>query len=153
METLDNNMESGEGLVINGDIRAYLMETAKWGRFLAIVGFVGMVLMIIFMIFGIQFFNSLVPQPEGQAAMQSAMSGMYIGIGILSLIYVIPLLFLYRGSVGFIRALNNNTQEDLTTGFQNYKSLFKFMGIFTIIILSIYGIVIIGSLLMGGLMS
>lgn len=42
METLDNNMESGEGLVINGDIRAYLMETAKWGRFLAIVGFVGM---------------------------------------------------------------------------------------------------------------
>ena len=27
METLDNNMESGEGLVINGDIRAYLMET------------------------------------------------------------------------------------------------------------------------------
>lgn len=153
METLDNNMESGEGLVINGDIRAYLMETAKWGRFLAIVGFVGMVLMIIFMIFGLQFFNSLVPQPEGQAAMQSAMSGMYIGIGIISLIYVIPLLFLYRGSVGFIRALNNNTQEDLTTGFQNYKSLFKFMGIFTIIILSIYGIVIIGSLLMGGLMS
>ncbi len=153
METLDNNMESGEGLVINGDIRAYLMETAKWGRFLAIVGFVGMILMIIFMIFGLQFFNSLVPQPEGQAAMQSAMSGMYIGIGILSLIYVIPLLFLYRGSVGFIRALNNNTQEDLTTGFQNYKSLFKFMGIFTIIILSIYGIVIIGSLLMGGLMS
>lgn len=153
METLDNNMESGEGLVINGDIRAYLMETAKWGRFLAIVGFVGMVLMIIFMIFGLQFFNSLVPQPEGQAAMQSAMSGMYIGIGILSLIYVIPLLFLYRGSVGFIRALNNNTQEDLTTGFQNYKALFKFMGIFTIIILSIYGIVIIGSLLMGGLMS
>ena len=112
-----------------------------------------MILMIIFMIFGLQFFNSLVPQPEGQAAMQSAMSGMYIGIGILSLIYVIPLLFLYRGSVGFIRALNNNTQEDLTTGFQNYKSLFKFMGIFTIIILSIYGIVIIGSLLMGGLMS
>lgn len=153
METLDNNMESGEGLVINGDIRAYLMETAKWGRFLAIVGFVGMVLMIIFMIFGLQFFNSLVPQPEGQAAMQSAMSGMYIGIGILSLIYVIPLLFLYRGSVGFIRALNNNTQDDLTTGFQNYKSLFKFMGIFTIIILAIYGIVIIGTLLMGGLMS
>ncbi|MBK7441290.1 MAG: hypothetical protein IPL12_15980 [Bacteroidetes bacterium] len=153
METLDNNMESGEGLVINGDIRAYLMETAKWGRFLAIVGFVGMVLMIIFMIFGLQFFNSLVPQPEGQAAMQGAMSGMYIGIGILSLIYVIPLLFLYRGSVGFIRALNNNTQDDLTTGFQNYKSLFKFMGIFTIIILAIYGIVIIGTLLMGGLMS
>ncbi|MFZ1636024.1 MAG: hypothetical protein WAT43_19220 [Chitinophagales bacterium] len=153
METLDNNMESGEGLVINGDIRAYLMETAKWGRFLAIVGFVGMVLMIIFMIFGLQFFNSLVPQPEGQAAMQSAMSGMYIGIGIISLIYVIPLLFLYRGSVGFIRALNNNTQDDLTTGFQNYKSLFKFMGIFTIIILAIYGIVIIGTLLMGGLMS
>ena len=153
METLDNNMESGESLVINGDIRAYLMETAKWGRFLAIVGFVSLILMIVFLIFGVQFFNSMVPQPEAQAAMQGAMSGMYVFIGIISLIYVIPLLFLYRGSVAFIRSLNSNTQEDLTTGFQNYKSLFKFMGIFTIIILSIYGIVIIGSLLVGGLMS
>ena len=156
METLDNNLSNGENLIINGQIKSHLLETAKWGRMLAIIGFVGLGLMVIFLIFGVSMFNSILAQQTmstGGSAIGSAMTGAYIFFALFMLIYLFPLLYLYKGSVAYIRALNSDNQEELEAGFENYKSLFKFIGIFTIIVFGLYLLIFLGSILLGGLLT
>ena len=46
-----NHNSAGSYLVVSPEIRAYLAVTAKWGFFLAIVGFVSIALMIVMAIF------------------------------------------------------------------------------------------------------
>jgi hypothetical protein len=41
------------------------------------------------------------------------------------------------------QGLQTNDQQTVTSGFGNLKSLFKFMGIFTIVILSMYAVALI----------
>jgi hypothetical protein len=41
------------------------------------------------------------------------------------------------------KGLKSNDITTITAGFQNLKSLFKFMAIVTIVILSIYGLILI----------
>ncbi|MBL4586025.1 MAG: hypothetical protein JKX84_03060, partial [Flavobacteriales bacterium] len=46
-------------------------------------------------------------------------------------------------------ALTIANQDDLTDGFENLKSLFKFMGIFMVIILGIYVLFFVGAIVGG----
>jgi hypothetical protein len=47
MESLDSNMIRESASFINAEIKNYLAETAKWGKFLAIVGYFGIGLILI----------------------------------------------------------------------------------------------------------
>jgi hypothetical protein len=62
---------------------------------------------------------------------------------VLAVIYFFPCLFLYRFSTKMKTALNGNEQTDLTLSFQNLKSLFRYIGVITVIILAIYLIAIL----------
>ncbi|MBK9455492.1 MAG: hypothetical protein IPO24_07830 [Bacteroidetes bacterium] len=81
METLDNNLSNGENLIINGQIKSHLLETAKWGRILAILGFVGLGLMIILLIFGVSMFNTILSQ-------QPMQTGASLGGGSMTISFV-----------------------------------------------------------------
>lgn len=156
METLDNNLSNGENLIINGQIKSHLLETAKWGRMLAIIGFVGLGIVVIFLIFGVRGLSSVIAQQAPQSevnAFNGVIQGATVFFVLFMLIYLIPLLYLYKGSVAYIRALKNDNQEELEAGFENYKSLFKFIGIFTIIVFGLYLLIFLGSILLGGLLS
>ena len=156
METLDNNLSNGENLIINGQIKSHLLETAKWGRMLAILGFVGLGLMIILLIFGVSMFNTILsqqPMQSGPSLGGGSMTISFVFFALFMLIYIFPLLYLYKGSVAYIKALNSDNQQELEAGFENYKSLFKFIGIFTIIVFGLYLIIFLGSILLGGLLS
>ena len=156
METLDNNLSNGENLIINGQIKSHLLETAKWGRMLAILGFVGLGLMIILLIFGVSMFNTILsqqPMQTGASLGGGSMTISFVFFALFMLIYIFPLLYLYKGSVAYIKALNSDNQEELEAGFENYKSLFKFIGIFTIIVFGLYLIIFLGSILLGGLLT
>lgn len=141
-EFLDKNI-GNNGLVITDEIRSYLKEVAKWGKFLSIVGLVSIVLMIILALFMGLFMGSAMDAMGGGAnAGVGFMSGtflaaIYIIIGIL---YVMPVLYLYRFSTKLKVALANDNQEVLNNSFMNLKSLFKFMGILTVIVIILYAL-------------
>ena len=62
MENLENTQPDENQVTINNEIKAYLLETSKWGKFLAIVGFVGMGLLLllgIVFIIGFSIFSSV----------------------------------------------------------------------------------------------
>ena len=149
MDTIDSNLDNGSELQISPEIRAYLLDMAKWGKFLSIIGFIGIGLMLLMIIIGITSTSSMFT--AFGAASAGAFTGMWLVFLIFIVIYFIPTLYLYRGSLALRRALDNQSQEDLSVGFSNYKSLFKFVGILTVIFLAFYAIVIIITLVAGSL--
>lgn len=133
METLDNNVTSAE-LGLNSKINNFLLETAKWAKFLAIVGFVFLGLLVLGALFMI-----------GAGASVSRLPGLAGGpilVGVtyllMALLYYFPTRYLYNFAVKMKMAIQNSQQNNLEDAFENLKSLFKFSGIFTIVILSIY---------------
>jgi uncharacterized protein DUF5362 len=130
------------GLTIDTDSKSHLAESARWAKFLAIVGFVVCGLVVLIGIFAgsiIASFTNL-NRDFGDSAADTSGLGvvlaiMYIGFAVL---YFFPCLFLFRHANYMKNALATNNQETLNKSFQNLKVMFRYVGILTIIVLSIY---------------
>lgn len=133
-------------LEIGEDIKGYLKEITKWTNFLSIIGFVGLGLMVVVGFF--ISFSSNLSNFGGDAAYNLGYS---MGIGLfyvlIAMIYFFPILYLYKFAKKMKNALKLNNNEDFKMAFTNLKSHYKFMGIFAIVIISIYVLIIIGSML------
>lgn len=139
MESLDSNLPREGNFFGTQEIREYLSEAARWGKFLAIMGFIGiglMVLAALFMMIGTSQLDSI----PGMNFPMGAFGLIYVVIGAL---YFFPTYYLFQFSVKTREGLESQDSQELTHGFENLKSLFKFMGIFTIIILSLYALIIL----------
>ena len=120
---------------------SYLGETARWAKFLSIVGFVMCGIMIVAAVFAGTIMatfsrfgnNDALGSTMGYSGV--LISGIYI---VLALLCFFPYLFLFNFSVKMQSALRNNDQTNLNISFSNLKSCFKFVGILTIIVLSFY---------------
>lgn len=130
MDTLDQHIElDSDKLRINNSIKENLITAAKWARFLAIMGFIFVGFMGIASLFIlITALSSGVPY----------FIGMGLGYLILTVIFIFPGLYLIRFAGSTEKGLNSNKQGEFDYGVQNLKSLFKFMGIYTIVLVSIY---------------
>ena len=114
----------------------FLAETAKWAKFLAIVGFVFSGLIVIMAFFIGNLLSSLAPL--GGVYMSSfGVLGTVIYLIVAALIFF-PNLFLFNFSRKMQAALRNTDQTSLNASLGSLKSKYKFMGILTIVILSIY---------------
>jgi hypothetical protein len=139
--SIDQSVTTGP-TVINEEIKSYLLETAKWGKFMAIVGYVGMGLMVLLAIVTMVGLSSI-----------SSIAGTGFPLGMMGFVYIVfavlyyfPVTFLYRFSVQMKEGINSGEESSVISGFQNLKSLFKFMGIMLIVILSIYALVLLISI-------
>lgn len=144
-------------LTIDPVIKSHLSETARWGKFLAILGFIVCGLIVLVGLFFGTIFGSLVSRSEvsyegniSSGSLGAMAAVIYI---VIAVIYFFPCLFLYRFSTKMKTALNGNEQTDLTLSFQNLKSLFRYVGVITVILLAIYLIVIVFALLAGTFIS
>ena len=145
-------------LTIDPVIKSHLNETARWGKFLAILGFIICGLIIIIGLFFGTIFSSLVnrsPDLSYQGNMSSGSFGALAAVFyiIIAVVYFFPCLFLYRFSTKMKTALNGNEQTDLTLAFQNLKSLFRYVGVITVIVLAIYLVLFLFAVLAGTMVS
>jgi len=62
----------------------------------------------------------------------------------ISLIYIMPVIYLYRFSTLAKRAIRNFDSDEIMNALRNLKSHFKFVGIFTIVIFVLYFLIGIG---------
>ena len=124
---MEQNTSNLFELQIDHQSNAYLRETAKWAKFLAIVGFIGCALIILVGIFA----GSVMATTFGElgggfgGGMGVVMAVIYI---LLALLAFFPYLYLYRFANQMQVALRNNDQAALSTSFGNLKSCFKFVG-------------------------
>lgn len=130
MDTLDQHIElDSDKLKINNSIKENLITTAKWARFLAIIGFVFTGFM------GIASLFLLVTSLASGIPILMLMAVLYIG---LTVVMIFPGLYLVRFAGSTEKGLNSNKQGEFDYGIQNLKSLFKFMGIYTIVLIALY---------------
>ena len=147
MENLDllNN-----DLQVTPQSQSYLTESAKWGKFLAIVGFIFCGFMVILAFLIPALFSQLAQNSASEATFsfssstKTIMTVMYL---ILAVLLFFPCIYLYRFSVKMQVATRNISQENFDDALMNLKSMFKFYGIFTIAILSFYALIIIVSII------
>lgn len=140
--------------LLNNDLQVspasqnFLSEAAKWGKFLAIVGFILCGLLVVLAFFIPTLFMNLPPYNQLSGSLTSGMSAVFTVIYlILAVILFFPCLYLYRFSVKMKLALASVSQENFDLSLQNLKSLLKFYGIFTIVMLSFYALVFIIAML------
>lgn len=147
MEEQNQNQESPLfGLSIDPIIRSHLSETARWAKFLSIVGFIGCGLIVLLGIFLSINFESLQRRTSyyndtRAFAGLGAVIGFFYIIG--AVLYFFPCLFLFRFSNKMKASLASENQDNLNVAFQNLKILYRFKGILTIIALSLYLLVFI----------
>lgn len=141
-------------LTIDPLTKSHLYETAKWARFLSIVGMISLALMILFGLFFSTIFSGLSnnsfdgaePSTEWTTGMGMAMGIIYI---IIAIIWFFPLLYLLRFSNTIKSAVNSNDQNALNVSFQNLKACFRYIGILTIIVIALYALILVFAIVGG----
>ncbi|NGM62430.1 hypothetical protein G5B30_10955 [Sphingobacterium sp. SGG-5] len=133
-------------LVIDQEIRLFLTETVKWGKFLAILGFIAAAFLgllgIGFMFFGSAFKSQL---PE-EFAFGGLIGFIYLLFGVL---YYFPSKYLYDFSIYTRQALSIHDQESLVYAFSRLKSFYKFWGILTLLMIIFYIVAIVVGIIAG----
>lgn len=141
-------MEGGEGaksMQLNEMSQHFLAETAKWSRFLSIIGFIGLALMALMALVFILAPNSTVTATLTQNGVQqeevnTRVVGVFMGILylLMCLLYYFPVSYLYKFSTRMRDALDVGDENSLQSSFENLKKHYKFIGILTAVVLGIY---------------
>jgi len=119
--------------------KSHLQEAAKWAVFLSIVGFIVIGLMII-LSFTIGSVLANLPIDYLGGLSPQFFSYFYL---IFAGIYFIPVYYLYLFGTKMKAALLNEDNDLLTFGLKKLKSLYKFLGILTIVAFSFYFILML----------
>jgi len=130
-------------LVLEIQAEVFLREGRKWAKFLAIVGFIFIgigALGSIGLFAASSMMSELTPVPMGSVAI------FYL---IIIGIYFFPIYYLLKFADKAKEALDSRNTQTLTESMQYLKSHYKFLGIFIIVMLSLYPIIIIGAIIFG----
>lgn len=133
-DILDDNISENHALQLNSTMMGFLSETAKWAKFLSILGFIGIGLMVLGA-FSMSVFLSSTDSQMPFAGNSMIIVAIYLG---LSILYFFPVLYLYKFSNHTKTAINQKNNYALQDSLMNLKSHYKFMGISAIVIIVMY---------------
>lgn len=129
------------GLLIPESAIPYLNSTRKWTLFFAVLGF------ILIGLLGLGFILVLIA--SALSPMGGVMAIFAVIYAILMAIYFFPVFYLFKFSNEAKQALATREEESITKSFRYLNLHFKITGIITIVMLSLYIIIIIGLMSFG----
>jgi hypothetical protein len=147
-QILDKSVAEQDALLITNLSRSYLNQIRKWTKFFAVLGYIMIGLMLVLGVFIGPIIGTVlsnIPYP-GVGAMGGMLSVIYI---VSAFIYIMPTIYLNRFSNRLKDALESNDNEQLEQSFGNMKSFYKFIGVLTIIMMSIYVLAIVVTVVVG----
>jgi hypothetical protein len=131
--------------------KAYLLETARWAKFLAIFFFIVSAILVAL---GIGLALVLGNSADFGNPMLTAMGG--FGLAVIYIffigIYVYPMWALFKFAKLTNAAMQTANQQQFNEALKYQKNMFKYMGILMIIVMALYGVSFVLGLL-GALMS
>ncbi|MFN3403085.1 MAG: hypothetical protein ACK40G_03250 [Cytophagaceae bacterium] len=143
-QILDNDVATSSQGLLTAEAIGFLDQIRKWTKFLSILGFIGLGFLVI-LGFSIGAIMQMVNPMAGQMGFPTAiLGGVYI---VMALIHFFPVLYLFNFSSALGRALRSNSSYELTVAFKNLKSHYKFIGVFCIVVLSIYALIFVFGML------
>jgi len=145
MESIDENFAKGS-FGISEASRQHFRETAKWAKFLSIVGFIGLGLMVLGGLMFLSMGNEIRygMMRSGNDLPVGAMAFAYV---LAAVIYFFPIFYLFKFSVKMQGAVESSDPIGFeeATGF--LKSHYKYIGIMMIIVLSLYALLFVVGIL------
>jgi hypothetical protein len=138
--------EYGENIAINEDSKTYLLESAKWFRFLGIVGYVMVGFIMLAGIFASVSLSMLSPE-LATLGVPPFLIGLYYFV--IAIIYFFPCMYMVRFAKNMKTGLVNASQEYVTEGFRTLKVLYRFWGIVTVIALGVMALSFVGGIIFG----
>lgn len=144
---------SNQNLEITQVTKSIFLETAKWAKFLAILGFIGMGIMVI-----AGFFMGAIMSSLGSLSSYSNMPNPFGMIGsiffvilylIMALIYYFPIKYLYDFSTKVKKAFEIQDQMLFDEAILKLKAHYKYIGILMIIVFSLYILMLILTIIGG----
>lgn len=137
----NNPITQLEQLTLTSASKHYLKEIGKWSFFLSIIGFILIAFMLVLAIFSSTIFGmAAAMQPGMPANLGIIMTITYL---VLAIIYFFPVYYLLQFSNKIKKALLSKSDDTLATAFEMLKSHYKFIGVFTIITISLYILIFI----------
>ena len=127
-----------ENLKIDEASKSFFLEMAKWTKFLSILGFISLGIMVL-VAFSIRSLMSNLPNMGGMSTFSTALSGFVTFIYVaIAIVYYFPIKYLYDFSTKVKKALEQTNQQLFNEAIAKLKSHYKFVGIVTVIIFSMY---------------
>ena len=128
----------------------FLQETAKWAYFLSILGYIGIGLIIFAALFAGTLFSAMAKMNPAMGMMGSSfgivMAFIYFLIAVL---YFFPVYYLNKFASNAKLAFKNNDSDVLTTSLEYLKSHYKYIGIMTLVVFSLYLLMFVGMIVAG----
>ena len=136
---LDSGLSTGV-ITLSGQDLQHLRTAGKWARFFAIVSLVFIALGVLFMLF---FGGTMLAfmDPSVTGAIGGTM--MLVTYGLVFALYIYPLVKLYQFGSKAVQAVDSNNQILASESIDALKSGFKFIGIFTAVVLGIYALIFV----------
>lgn len=126
---IDNTADMGSGLVITTASKLQLNQIRKWMQFFAILGVVFCVLMLIG---SISLFFAFSNQDAYANMPTSSRYSLYL-VPIFAVVIIPATVFAFKFSQAMRTALYTSNPEKAQDAFKNFRNLFRFVGIFTIV--------------------
>jgi len=135
-------------LKVNEISKTYLLETAKWAKFIAIVGFIGVgFLVLAAIIFGAVSSLDFSSIPGMEAF--GMLGGTFVAIIylVMALVYYFPVKYLYDFATKVKVALEILDPVKLEEALEKLKSHYKYIGILIIVVLALYALIFVVAIL------
>lgn len=122
----------------------FFKETGKWTKLLAILGFIFIGLMVLAALTMGTLMSSFSGEDSLLPFSGVAFGAIYIA---MALLYYFPVMYLYKFSKNIKQAFITMDAQTFNAAIESLKSHYKYIGIFTVVILSFYALGLISFLI------
>lgn len=143
---MENSSFDSFDLQLSDAGRHFLRSIGKWATFLSIIGFIFIAFMLLAGLGFLMSGNEMQSDNAFGGMGMGVLGGMYV---LFALVYFMPVFYLFQFATKIRRAFQDHDGVLLNEALESLKSHYKFMGIFTIIFLSLYIIGIVGAIVFG----
>ena len=140
-----------ERLVLNSNSKSFLREIGKWCFFFSILGFVSILFFVITAILMGTVYAPMIDLVTAQQGLPGVSLYVMLVYLVVAVLYIMPVLYLFKFSRKVKVALATKSDDTLAEALENLKSHFKFIGVVTIITISLYVLLFGFSLIAGSL--
>ena len=129
--------------------KAHLLETARWAKFLAIMG---ICFMGLYLLAGIGIATAIANMPElGTITKGLGASGVFLLYSLVAFIGIYPLYALLKYSILIKRAIKSTNQEMLNRALKFHRNYYRYNGMIMLIMIGLYALVFVMMIVVGGM--
>jgi len=145
-----SNPSSGNSAITQGVLQQ-LAGTKPWVRLISVMMFIGAALLLLLgLVMGLMggAIASASKNPMFSGGMGIGIAAVYV---VMALFYIYPAVKLWKYATSIGNLLNSGTAIDLETALSHQRSFWKFVGVITLIIISLYGAIFVIAMVAGGI--